>query len=397
MAQVSLRSNVAAIEVPRKLLLDDVEEILRRTLQDFAQRPGIDCEVKLSSQFSGDLMLEVRVAALIGTLCRVAQGNLTIVTWGLAGSDYRELPTFARTLPGLVAVQMATAVVTDGERQELDTNRLEQMISLHQGGIVETQGGLTRTLAEFDPQQSRAGVLLDSLEGNSSLVRRRLFEQLLLKFRSELAIGMLQPTSRNKAWGRPDPKNVGSLGALATFLGELHDNGYEHGRFSRQSDQRRPGIRLLRLRKHIAINKAELLSRADSPKSLRDFVQAMGERSLVLMEASVSDFGPGIVDHFLDCPQGRFYQSYGRRALLDRLLLDNLSAKTADPAAGLGTRKALEAAKAMSGYVSLRTGEFWLTRSFFEPSDSIELSDAVDKPLARVAGTHWQFFWPHPV
>ena len=81
------------------------------------------------------------------------------------------------------------------------------------------------------------------------------------------------------------------------------------------------------------------------------------------MGASVSDFGYGIVDHFLSSQRGAQYRGYDRRKLLHKLIHEELTSSN-DPGAGKGIQKALVAAREMRGFVSVRTGEFWLAQSF---------------------------------
>src|SRR5262249_30717977 len=144
-----------------------------------------------------------------------------VTTWGIrtAPPDFRRTP-FATSLPGLVAIQMAASVVTESG-QDLDLDSVERLVSLRQKGILEAEGGVSRTLVEFDPAQPGALTLQDDAaetSGNKGL----LFRQLILRFRSELELGRLNR-------GRNVPiSDEGSYKHLTTFLSELHENGYEH-------------------------------------------------------------------------------------------------------------------------------------------------------------------------
>ena len=81
----------------------------------------------------------------------------------------------------------------------------------------------------------------------------------------------------------------------------------------------------------------------------------------------------------------RFFRIYGR-----------LTSKSNDKSAGLGIQKALDAARSMQAFVSLRTGEFWLTASFLPELPDARLTLLGTGSHPPVAGTHWQIFWPQP-
>ena len=97
----------------------------------------------------------------------------------------------------------------------------ERAISIVDRGVVRL--GTSLALLEFDPQQATALALQDGRGTGTELQnRRRLFSQLVLKFRKELEVGAISHGFV--------PSETGPLKALTTFLGELHDNAYEHGR-----------------------------------------------------------------------------------------------------------------------------------------------------------------------
>src|SRR5207302_11513370 len=96
------------------------------------------------------------------------------------------LSTFAKSLFGLVAIQMADVVCTDVDHVLIDPEPVERAISLKQKGILEPIGGSSRTLVEFDPQQPVALALQDSRRIHDGItaqriVRRRLFQQLIIQ------------------------------------------------------------------------------------------------------------------------------------------------------------------------------------------------------------------------
>ena len=348
--------------------------------------------VKLAAHASGEIFADAWAAMAIGTMCRRLVQGVTVVTWG--SPDWMadvERNSFAQSLPGLVSLQMANSVVTE-RNASVDRDSVERFVSLKKRGVIELGGGTTRALVEFDPQQSIAIALQDERSRASPhATERRLFGELLLQFRSELEIGAI---SRGYT-----AQETGAIKALTTFLAELHDNAYEHGRTTLDRERPGNGIRVLRLRKHVATNRDELLKRAGSIKPLHDYLSTTtrGGGPQAVIEAVVSDFGPGIVDHFLESPEGHAYRDVDRRTLLDRLMFERLTAKGADLAAGLGISNALKAARELACFVGLRTSEFWLARSYAEPGAFDRLFDIHEVPRVKVAGTHWQFIWPQPV
>ena len=377
------------LELGRGMNVLGVEDILTRLQSALAIGTTENVVVKLASRTSRGILSDVWTALAIGTICARFQKGTSIQVWGVKDvrGDFWRSP-FATTLPGITAIQMATVVVSDGGGSKVDRDAVEQQISYEQRGILEFRKTSSRTLCEFDPQQAVALSLIDARDRGSSTARRRLFRELILQFRADLEIGAL---------GRAiAPADAGSMEKLTTFLSELHDNAFEHGRgVSPES----PRIRVLRLRKHVATSRVELIQRASDIETLEKYLKDVtyGEGTQAVLEASISDFGPGILDHFLMSPHGAVYREMKRNDVLHNVLLDRLTAKGGDPGAGQGIAKALCAAKEMAGFVSLRTAEFWWARSFSQPGASLSLEEVRRKPCPAVAGTHWQFIWPQPI
>ena len=119
------------------------------------------------------------------------------------------------------------------------------------------------------------------------------------------------------------------------------------------------------------------------------------------MEASISDFGPGMLDHFLRSNRGLYYREKNRAEVLQKLITTRLSSKHHE-SAGLGTQKAMLAARNIRALMSLRTAEFWVVKAFDADASNGEskldfgsgISDVQSEGRAFVAGTHWQLLWP---
>ena len=295
------------LEIGRGTNPERAEDIVR-SLDFLGQMPETGrWIVKLASQVSSHIFGDVWAAIAVGTICRRSQGSATVITWGNStwppGSQNS---AFAQSLAGLTAMQMAGTVVTDVISSPIDREEVERTMSLANGGILETSGGQTRTLVEFDPQQPLARVLQEepgSRDNSTAQLasQRRLFLHLVLNFRNALEVGAIVQQVK--------PVDMGVAAHLTTFLSELHDNSLEHGRIISGPDPAQRSIRFVRLRKHIAENCDDIRARATSIEPLRHYVEEvrLGSGTQVLMEATVSDYGPGIVDHFLNSSAGVNY------------------------------------------------------------------------------------------
>lgn len=382
-------SETWVIELGRGTNVLAAEDILTRLKSALELGTSKNVVVKLASHVSKEILADVWVALTIGTICARFEKTSSVKVWGVkdVGGEFWRSP-FASTLPGITAIQMAAGVVSDGGASKVDQDAVERQISHAQRGILECHGTSSRTLCEFDPQQAVALSLTDGRNQTSSIARRRLFRELILQFRADLEIGAL---GRSIA-----PVDAGSMQRFTTFLSELNDNAFEHGR---GVSGRSPRIRVLRLRKHVASTEDKMIRRASDVGALQGYLRDVTtSRGLqAVLEASISDFGPGILDHFLMSPHGASYRDMKRKDVLHSVLLERLTAKGGDPGAGRGIGKALQAAKEMAGYVSLRTGEFWWERSFSQPGASLSLGQVQEEPCPPVVGTHWQFILPQPI
>lgn len=332
---------------------------------------------------STQILADVWLAIAAGTAA--ADWPTTVVARGMKDLQFDN--PFVTSLAGLSVLRIAEHILPDAARDHpLDASRaLTQLVALD-GGLVRTRAG-AQTLVEVDPDFPVAPRLRASDRiASAPAERRRMFTQLILYLRKLVEIGALRR--------QIDPVSEGPGGAVGRFLFELHENGVEHG--SRDGQGRKiPGSRLLRLRKHIANRPADLVGRSGGVPELRAYLERI--RAPALVEASISDFGPGIVDGFLASPAGAGHTTRNRRALLDSLLFERLSSKGIDSASGLGIQRALRAANQMQAFVSLRTAEFWLAASFVDAAPEIRMVDVgPGTPRARIRGTHWQFLWPQP-
>ncbi|HEX4693554.1 hypothetical protein [Sphingomonas sp.] len=337
--------------------------------------------LKVESFAASDLLTDLWGAILCGTLCRRATTEIVY------GEPTDGSARFSNTLTGLVAASLA-ASIRDKAGNTLDGAELRQNLMLRRDGLVSPDSDVAQTLVEFDPDFPISPLFhLDNGAAAPGALRRRLFQSQVLRFRQMLDLGALR-----RGGGAV---GSGAAGDLGTFLSELHENGLEHG--SRDGRQTLVGTRFMRLRTHAAPDATELAERCGPFRQLRRYVERTfgGDGPVTLVEAAISDFGRGIVDAYQASPAG-LGPDVNRRDLLERLIYGRLTSKSSDPSAGLGIQYALDAARRMNAFVSLRTAEFWMAVSFLPDRDDPRLVHLGDRPHPSVAGTHWQMFWPQP-
>ncbi|MGO8045228.1 hypothetical protein ACC713_20195 [Rhizobium johnstonii] len=383
-AKHDIGSMVTGVQVKARSSVQELEALIAGNVRPDG---GPDRRVDLRLASSGDAVVlgDIWAAILLGTLSR--DSDLRLLGWGL--KDVIEPDSKLAVTPAfLVALTMAASIAA-GTGPEVDRAAFRKLLALTRLGLVDPTSGASQTLVEFDPEYSVAPTLRGGtgFSSVSPLDRKRIFEQVVMRFRSRLEIGAIRHGVT--------PGNAGPAGDIGNFLRELHDNGSEHG--TRGVNGRTLNqTRFMRLRKHVANRKAMLVERcSDFTELARHVNETFSDASSTpaLIEASVSDFGPGIVDGFLSSDAGRRFANVNRRELLEALIYDRLTSKSSDASAGLGLQHALLAARRMGAFVSLRTGEFWLVVSFASENGDPKLRDISNGVHSKVAGTHWQILW----
>ena len=293
-----------------------------------------------------------------------------VIAWGLKDwSNRDDEDGFALSHASLLALQRGASVLSDTKPPlRLDASEVKRHLA-SQRGVIGT-GARQRTVVELDPDLPVAAVLA------TGAVRRDAFFEFVRSVLSFLEISAIG----RKGSLRESP----AKGTILEFLYELHSNGYEHARLERS-------IRLLRLQKHQYPDSGLAARHATKFDELLSYIEKRGnepsKKTFNLVEASVSDFGPGILDGFLSTFAGRPYHGLPREELLDKLLHEQLSSKSSDPNAGLGIKQALAAAREIDAFVSLRTGEFWLTMPGKDGGARMRFRKG---PFPLISGTHWQ-------
>jgi hypothetical protein len=374
--------NPVELELSRSFTVASAEQLLH-SLND-AEGSASEYRLRVASSNEGGILADLWAAIVVGTACH--RSPTDVIAWGLRKPIKRATP-FALS-PAFIAALPAARSVASESGEAVPTSEARRVLALVNKGLLDPASGSAQTLVEFDPDYPVAPVLRggSGFEPESPLVRKRLFGQQVLEFRQRLEIGGLRRGV--------NPVNAGAAGDVGRFLAELHENGAEHG--SRNSEGKAGrGVRFLRLRKHVAASRTELAARCGEIDALARHVECtLSETGAsTIVEASVSDFGPGIVDGFLQSASAEGI-NLPRRQLLESLIYERLSSKSRDPHAGLGIQKALQAARRMQAFVSLRTAEFWLTASYGPGADEVILADVPGGPHPPVVGTHWQILWP---
>lgn len=323
------------------------------------------------SVFLRDMWLALIVGAASQAATRFRLIAPGVKEWpDLEAKGFDDDETAALSLPYLLALQRNAEIVPEGSPDTpLSASLVRRHVSQRRGGLLG-QGGKFRRLVEFDPEEPVATEL--GMHDN----RARSIEDLTLKLMAKFEVGAI---SRGVA-----PVPAGSRKHLINFLRELHLNAYSYARADR-------GVRTLGFRKHLYKSDVALKWAADFP-DLLEFVEAQGKGMLNIIEATVSDYGPGILDGFRRSEAAAAYADWPDDRLMDRLLHHQLSENLRDPNAGLGTVIALEAALKVGGFVTLRTGAHWFVMS--ARKDTQPIMRAVPGTHSAVRGTHWALLYP---
>lgn len=381
---MTMTKEITRIPIPSGTGLLEAEQLISRVTDE---KLDGDIAAQVPTTFKQDIFADAWAAIALGTLCRLKPDSAAIA-WGIGDKEKFSDRVFATTPPGLVSIFLAKDVRLDGNaRTNLDITAAKTWIEYdRQGLLLGESHGATRTLVEFSDTRALALTAL-SPSHRKGTMSESVFRDFVLNARKQLEFW------RNDS-DPTGPLKDSPMGCLAEFIRELFENAYQHGRAPNSDRQ----LRFLRFRK-IIDTKDRLRQRAGSHF---DLLKQHVEKELEydgpsgFLEVVVSDFGDGIVDHFLSSRAGRKYAEEPRRDVLQRLLYKNLSSKTHDTSAGLGILHALTAAQKLQAFVSVRTSEHWLAKSFNSGETATELDDVRPGQIGRVAGTHWQLLWKIP-
>lgn len=337
---------------------------------------------KIASQQTGGPFQDIWASVALASMHeKCASGQL--VAWGLKDwkpFDDGELSEVNETsLPftpaGLFAIEAGLPIVTDTNTPiKLDSSKIIDLL-IRKHFMLGDGGGRERVVVELDPGYPVAPVF------KSDYYDFEAFKFALRDIRENIEIGGMQRAQK-----------VGVEGTalnLARFLFEIRQNAFEHASAAKN-------VRLFRIKKRAFNNRGLALQWAQGFPKLAEYLEytLSAQGPSYVYEASISDFGNGIVDTMLDSPKGKTYRDSNREELLNLLLHTQLSSKITDADAGEGITDALWAARNMWAFVSLRTGEFWKYQDTTKDAP-VGLQDCFPgKELAKVVGTHWQIIYP---
>jgi hypothetical protein len=377
---------------------DDLSALEGAIARIYESAPTEDVTIRIARNLNAHFFKQSRVAALLATAAQ--RGNVTVRDWHskwdrtdidrlfrssvghLAAAIYaRRLVNEKGLSPPFQPGDVANAVASDGGTLEPHNTQREK------GAML----GSSLTFCAIDPRFSEplslSGLLYDKQ-----------------KFVDELTGIKQRHLDGDAAYATGDLFDADSPDReIARYVFELYQNGYEHGN-RRREDKKDiiPGLRFISIRKHVAANVTDLKSYTSGFEELTEYIVRRHGRAQALKyyEVAVSDQGLGMLDRFLiDRPE--YMMQAVKRAerlnLLRRLLTESLTSKKGADGAGGGLVRAMRAAKELNGFVSIRTGEFWLYCSYPEAvsgkgAELVEVACAT--PTPPVAGTHFNALFP---
>jgi hypothetical protein len=343
------------------------------------------------------LFAEAHQAAAVGTLLCSSSDPFSII-WGITPEHTYEPAQFVVGLPGLTAVGLSNRVSkepTDGQEHPVDFGAILETIENHGDGIFGDRSGQWRAVVEFDDRRAKS---LAKLTDDKIYFSRRAFEEVILNILIELEV--LWPKRRMELDEDERKAQDAARSGITRFAKEIFENAYHHGRRGARPGEHVRDVRFMRFRKFFGAPD-ELGRRIKSDLEPLDqygqsrVLEQVSRGAASLIEVSISDFGPGMVDGFLSTPAGLKHQPRPRAAVLHDLLHTQLTSDSLDDNAGEGTMKALRALRELRAFASVRTNEFWWGAQF---SGDEEQGLAALKKTAQapIVGTHWQFVWALP-
>lgn len=335
---------------------------------------------------------ETRIASLLATAARA--GPLTIVDWSGGEDSDRAKSRFRTTPDGLAAVVYSGDLRTvksgnvDFEGRDLVATVIDQ------GGLAEARPSeigknaptSSLTICAFDDQQPEPLVFA----GIYDLARFISKIQTLRRSHFEVGIGA---GYAGRIGGEADRQ-------LAIFIYELYQNTYFHGRRDSRHAIIKPGMRYIRLKRHIGVRQSQFTEKASGFTELQEYMEKTvpPKGQFAFWEVTVSDHGIGIVDRFLATrPEYRSEASTyeGRVTLANRIINEALSSNLSLSGAGYGIRNALAASDKLRGFTSVRSGDLWLYHSSVTTKDTPWLNPvSVSGQLGRSAGTQFSMLFP---
>lgn len=398
------------LQVSKKSTIRDLEDLTAHLTTNQSGSVDVWLPRELGTQF----FKENRVTSLLAMAAR--DQTLYVTDW-IGDADIAQTRArFGTRIEGLASLTYAAEIRNARkERPDIGEQELKRVVIEERGGIAEPEphedsrkaeapGGPKRrgegsrahslTFCAFDHQDPRQDAPIPI--ALSAVNTKEAFIQQFIKYRHKYF-----EKGRAEDYGKRVSRD--SDRALASFVYELFENSYQHGRLN-YSHELIKGIRYVCLRKHIDYNKTAFIKRAASFPELQKYLHQTISKSgtFIFYEVSVSDHGLGIIDRFLatrpEFRSGTIIPNLNARiSLLNRIIREALSSKY-QTGAGHGLRRALAAVDTLQGFLSLRTDRLWVHHTSANASSRDATPQlipvGVSENLPLVAGTHFNMLFP---
>lgn len=362
--------------------------------------PAQPIEIHLARHRGSQFFKESRIALLIATAARTGR-HVTIIDWH---KEWLERDAkrcgdidlyFKYSLAGIAAVTYATRIcnTSDNELSRAQAAGLRESVA-SAGGILEpeTSGrGKSLTFCAFDGEWGDPPELAAVINDPTG------FGHIFQRYRNRYF------EVEHKGVGLPFTKPTREAdSALTSFIFELYQNAFEHGRLDINNAEIR-GLRFLKLQKHIHSNIKAFLAYAQDFGPLQDYIaNRTPERgTFTYYEITIADHGMGLLERFLYTRPdfSREAASYEQgHALINRLLTTALTSKKDFPGAGYGLQRALRAIDTLEGFISLRTHQYWLYGHYDQDNKRLEQVGLQPVPtgslLPKAVGTVFNILLP---
>jgi hypothetical protein len=378
---------MSQIQITGSESLGSLEELLRDLNRRQAEDPRI---VALARDVGSTLFVDARICSLLAAAAR--RGPLIVVdARGAEGAAQR----FNQSLEGIAARVFASRI-QDAKGNLLAAALGSLPIAERKNSEmiepVASQGtSLTYCVLDLEDPDGRGDQVGQMPLAFAACFIGDDFHRQLTKRRQErLEKGASQDYSFNV-----DAK---SDRAISDFVYELIQNSGQHGSLDEHG---RPiyGLRYFRLKKHIANDRAEFVSRSKDFSELAGYLRtrANEHRTSKFYEITVSDHGIGIINRYVATRPETLQPSGAdaRYQLLLQIIRDHLTSRIGVSGAGQGLSNVINAVRTLGAFLSIRTDCLWVymdgTQADREPALKQVIGGA---PHANFLGTQFNLLVP---
>jgi hypothetical protein len=393
---------MSEIQINKTTHLRDLEKHLCHV----SANQKVPLKIHLARQRKHQFFKEPAMAQFFATVARITP--YVLVDSHHSWTPEEALEHYGQNLAGISGATSATTITNRADASPpYGPKDFQQSIAGRHGLLKPYGQGVSRVrelaFLAFDDKRPREPAALAGLVYDQDGFVRR-----VQQWREQLLD--INPGHQQELFMSP-----GAPRPIMEFLHELYQNGVEHGTKA-ANNEIIPGIRSLSLRLHSPGSMTELKGFAEGLPELEEYLAKWSRfnRGTSFFEVSINDVGLGIIDRFL-ATRSEFTNdatsTEGRLGLLLRILLTPESTNGSgkyeqaysskdisgqERGAGRGLERALDAVRKLNGFVSLRTAEFWLYRSFpnGEPIGDIPMHQIAGGPFVPVAGTCFAAIFP---